>query len=98
MIQYDKILKIIQSTIIILIGIVGATQFVLTNNLVIYGEEITENDRKVNEYKHENTVLIKQIAQETALSVLISKAKLHGFTTPSTIVSLSAEYPVAIRP
>jgi hypothetical protein len=96
--NYDRIIKIFQSLVIISLGTIGIVQFVITNNLVIYGGEITENDKRVIDIKRENSILIRQIAEESALSSITQKAKLQGFITPTVIVSLSQEYPVAIRP
>jgi hypothetical protein len=96
--QFDKIVKITQIIILLMLFALGTTQFILTNNLVIYGGQITHDDQTLNSVKRENILLVKQLAQDSSIAELSTKAKLLGFVQPSTILTLTAEYSVAIRP
>jgi len=71
-------------------------QVVVSNRLANYGTHITQIETDITQLTQENQLLSEQIASESALMAISTKANTLGFTKTTTPVFLS-DLPVALN-
>lgn len=82
--------------IFIVVSVVG--QMVVSNQMIVYGTELSAINRRIAEIEEQNVYLRKLLVQQHSIARISEEAKKAGFTEASTYLAFTSDsFPVAIR-
>lgn len=90
----EKTGKILAAAVFLL-GLLLATQLVITGVLSGKGDELARLEKRVAELERQNLTLSQEIAQRSSLSRISELSQELGFVKPEEFVYLSLTEPVA---
>jgi hypothetical protein len=73
------------------------TQFVISNELAGYDDQLAANEQQIINLTDENKLLYQQVAISRSLSLIENQAKILGFVKTNTYLQIEKDQPVALR-
>lgn len=86
--------------IIVPIGIIVCVvgQMIISNQMIVYGNELGRINRRISELQEQNTVLEKRIVELKSMQRISKAAKQSGFVEASSYMAFTSDsFPVAIK-
>ncbi len=73
-------------------------QMVISNQMIVYGNEMGRISRRMSELQEQNDFLEKKLVQQQSIQRISAIAKRSGFVEATSYVAFTSDsYPVAIK-